>query len=173
MAFLPQLPNLDEIRLVDTQLTDEHLLDVVKCRGVTRLTLSYNQITDAGVTHLAGGELAGLYYLDLDDNPIEGRTLGALQKLTNLHELHLSDTKVNNETVGRAAAYSGARNIVALPYSDHRCRIRWHRQVAICPRPKPQQQQHRRRQLNCVSEDAEPRLLDALRHQNIRTEGGQ
>ena len=51
-AYLKEFPNLRELNLIETPITDEGLAQLVNCPELIKLYLSGTKVTDAGLVHL-------------------------------------------------------------------------------------------------------------------------
>ena len=94
---LAALPNLRELDLGATRLDDRALPGVGKLTGLTRLRLSYTEISDGGLQHIAG--LQKLESLQLAGTDIGDAALVHIGKFTHLRELNLNQTRFTDDAL--------------------------------------------------------------------------
>lgn len=97
LTKLGSLPELEELNLSYTRLTDAGLKSLEQFPALKRLYLSETQITDAGLNTLA--QRSGLESLDLSGTPITDKNLGELIKLSRLSRLFLARTQLSGKAV--------------------------------------------------------------------------
>ncbi len=93
-GHLETLPDLKELDLDGTRVTDawlEHLKGLANLRA---LNLSNTQVSDAGLQHLKG--MTNLEALDLDGTQVTNAGLVHLKGLTNLERVELDATQVSD-----------------------------------------------------------------------------
>ena len=95
LSAVASLPNLEHLYLVEVKLNDKQLKYLTGARKLTTLAVSNNQITDAGLKHVAS--LTSLASLTLINNSgITGKGLPEIEKLTKLEFLDLTGTGVTD-----------------------------------------------------------------------------
>jgi ribosomal protein L37E len=95
LARIPNHPDLQDLELSDTDVSDEGLRVLEGWPQIQRLSLG-KRITDAGLAHVAG--LYNLEVLTLSQTQISSAGLAHLQNLKKLYELHLSDALFVTDT---------------------------------------------------------------------------
>jgi len=88
---VPQLKNLD---LADTDLTDLGMVHLAKFSNLTRLSLFYCNITNAGLRHLSA--ISTLEILNLDSREISDNGLAHLRTLSNLKSLDIFSGRITD-----------------------------------------------------------------------------
>ena len=89
-SSLQQLPNLKNLALIGTKITDQGLEHLVRLTGLRTLWVEYAQITDNGLKHLK--QLTGLQVLGLTGTQItEKGVLQLRQALPNCRVHFLED----------------------------------------------------------------------------------
>jgi Leucine Rich Repeat (LRR) protein len=78
----------------DPNFGDEEAAYLKELTSLTALSLSYTQVTDAGLMYLKG--LTSLSFLDLDDTQVTDAGLVHLKELTDLSTLYLAHTQVTD-----------------------------------------------------------------------------
>lgn len=104
-------PVAEQIKWVDlarTQVTDKGLSHLAGMKGLTRLHLENTKITDAGLDHLKG--LANLEYINLYGTQVSDAGIMKLAGLKNLKKVFLWQSKVTDGGAQKLAA--------ALPGAD-------------------------------------------------------
>jgi Leucine-rich repeat (LRR) protein len=97
---LPQLrafPQLEELYLIATNITDASLANLHSLANLRTLDLGRTRVTDKGLAHLQG--LTNLRTLGLSATRITDAGMAYLKKLTGLQLLDLSTTKVTDAGV--------------------------------------------------------------------------
>ncbi len=107
--------NLRQLRLEDTQLTDEGARHLARLTHLNHLELSRTQLTDAGVSALAA--LRDLEVLKLDGCGVTDAALASLSRLRKLRELHLNATRFTPQGAARMRSELPACQVHA-PLSD-------------------------------------------------------
>ncbi|MEN6493840.1 MAG: M56 family metallopeptidase [Thermoguttaceae bacterium] len=122
MALPAKMPKLEELRLVNTKLTDASLVHLAKQRQLKRLSIDASKITDAGLAHLQN--LTNLAELRLFDLKITGAGLAHLQGLTKLEKLELYDITLDDAAFNRLQALTGLGELYLcrVPLNDARLR---------------------------------------------------
>jgi Leucine-rich repeat (LRR) protein len=96
LVLLKDMPNLTELNLGGTNISDKDLVHLKPLTNLTRLVLHNTKITDAGLENLKS--MIKLYSLNLyADKEITDKGLEHLKGLTALRRLYLWDTKVTKE----------------------------------------------------------------------------
>jgi internalin A len=91
------LPQLRELDVSYTQVTDKSIDSILKLKQLNTLILRKGLITNAGLARLASiGSLNGL---DLKEMPITDASLKSVGTIKSLTTLNLSSTKITNEGV--------------------------------------------------------------------------
>ncbi len=98
----PLGPNIVDLNLAGTKITDAGLATVSTMSNLTRLRLDRTAITDGGLTKLT--KLKELSYLNLYGTPVTDKCLNALAALPNLRHLYLYQTKVDPAAAAAFAA---------------------------------------------------------------------
>lgn len=88
-------PNVVEVDLSRTKVTDDGLEHIGKLGRLTHLNLNRTAVTDAGVKHL--GELRGLEWLNLYGTEVSDASLPELAKHKKLKALYIWNTKITGE----------------------------------------------------------------------------
>ncbi len=88
-------PNVVDVDLGRTKVTDEGLKAIGKLGRLTHLNLNRTAITDAGLEHLA--ELRSLQWLNLYGTKVTDASLTVLAKHRKLQALYLWDTGITSE----------------------------------------------------------------------------
>ena len=91
-------PNITELDLSSTKITDETLKLIGTFTRLTRLDLSTTAITDAGLAQL--GKLTNLESLNLHDTAISDAGIAALKPLRKLKKVYLWKTRVTESSAG-------------------------------------------------------------------------
>jgi Leucine-rich repeat (LRR) protein len=92
VAELSKRAYLSNLNLSNTRITDRGVEPLAKFLGLERLVLSDTQVTDRGVGKLVGN--IHLTELNLDQTQITGAALESLTKLLSLESLSLAGTKI-------------------------------------------------------------------------------
>ena len=92
-------PNVVEVDLSRTKVTDDGLKHIGKLARLTHLNLSRTQITDKGIEHLSG--LRSLEYLNLFGTAVSDAVLPTLAKHRRLKSLYTWKTKITSEGLGK------------------------------------------------------------------------
>lgn len=92
-------PNVVEVDLSRTKVTDEGLKHIGKLARLTHLNLSRTQITDKGIAHLSG--LRSLEYLNLYGTGVSDAVLPMLAKHRRLKALYAWKTKITSEGLSK------------------------------------------------------------------------
>ena len=95
------VPNLQQLDLADTELTDAGMVHLPKFQLLTRLSLFYCNITNAGLRHIS--ELKELEELNLDSRDISDSGLVHLRKLQKLRSLDLFSGRITDSGAGSIA----------------------------------------------------------------------
>ena len=109
---LPGKPVI-EISLSKTQVTDAGMTKLAGLKNLITLDLGYTQVTDVGLKELAG--LKNLEFLGLDETQVTDEGLKELAALTDLNALTLAFTQVTDAGVKELAAL---KNLTKLCLSD-------------------------------------------------------
>lgn len=88
------VPNLKNLDLADTDLTDRGMVHLPKFTNLTRLSLFYSNITNAGLSHLA--YIPTLEILNLDSREISDDGLAHLRSLSNLKSLDIFSGRITD-----------------------------------------------------------------------------
>lgn len=94
IAPLANIPNLVELNLANTKVTDEGLASIAGLTNLTHLHLENTAITDAGLAHLKG--LSNLVYLNLYNTKVTDAGMDHLSGLANLRKIYLWQTEVTD-----------------------------------------------------------------------------
>lgn len=94
IAPLANIPNLVELNLANTKVTDEGLVSIAGLTNLTHLHLENTAITDAGLAHLKG--LSNLVYLNLYNTKVTDAGMDHLSGLANLRKIYLWQTEVTD-----------------------------------------------------------------------------
>jgi uncharacterized membrane protein len=100
----PLSPNIVDLNLAHTQVTDAGLSAVAAMPNLRRLRLDRTSITDKGLASLS--QLTNLEYLNLYGTGVTDQGLKSLMGLANLRQLYLWQTKVTPQA---AAAFAASR----------------------------------------------------------------
>ncbi len=92
-------PNVVEVDLSRTKVTDDGLKHIGKLARLTHLNLSRTQITDKGIEHLSG--LRSLEYLNLYGTGVSNAVLSTLAKHRKLKFLYTWNTKITSEGLSK------------------------------------------------------------------------
>lgn len=93
LAILRQVPGLQELALVKTDLDMDHFQSLGKIEGLLRLSLSQSKYVDKCLEHLAR-DFPKLESLDLSYSSVTNDSLPSIAKLKSLRELSLVSTLV-------------------------------------------------------------------------------
>lgn len=104
----PLAPNIVDLDLAGTHITDAGLATVASMANLQRLRLDRTAITDAGLAQL--GKLRKLSYLNLYGTHVSDEGLKSLAALPSLRHLYLWQTKVDSAA---AAAFAASRTDVS------------------------------------------------------------
>lgn len=88
-------PNVVEVDLSRTKVTDSGMEHIGKLGRLTHLNLNRTAVTDAGLVHL--GDLRSLEWLNLYGTPVTDASLPILAKHKRLKALYIWDTKITGE----------------------------------------------------------------------------
>jgi hypothetical protein len=102
-------PDLKQIRLRHTKLTDAGLKAVVGLGRLEEFRCEGSAITGRGLEHLA--ERQGLKVLDLSAGKLTNESLGALLAVPALRELHLADNPIGDNGVTLLAQLDGIETL--------------------------------------------------------------
>ena len=118
----PLSPNIVDLNLAGTRITDAGLSTVSTMSNLTRLRLDRTAITDAGLSKLT--QLRKLTYLNLYGTNITDNGLNTLAALPNLRHLYLYQTKVDPAAAAAfAASKTDATKIAPAEKADRKnCR---------------------------------------------------
>lgn len=94
LAPLKDIPNLTDLDLSKTGISDEGLAHISGLKNLTRLNLNNTAVTDAGLAHLAG--LTNLTYLNLYGTSVTDKGVENLSDIKTLQKLYLWQTKVSD-----------------------------------------------------------------------------
>jgi hypothetical protein len=94
-------PNLTDVNLAKTKITDASMGTIAKMTRLTRLNLSRTAITDAGLAKLKG--LSELRYLNLYNTSVSDAGLKQLARLKHLEAIYVYQTKVTASGVAKLA----------------------------------------------------------------------
>src|SRR2546427_2177170 len=94
VATLQELPQLEELSLRDTEISDLGAAHLSSIRTLRKLDLSHTLLSDSALDALAS--LTGLQSLDLSHTLVEGTGLGALAGLAPLRDINFSNTPLRN-----------------------------------------------------------------------------
>ncbi len=97
VPYLLSFDKLEELHLLQTQLTDPALAQLNKLKRLKMLEIDYSSITGAGLKGLT--DLKDLTALKLSQEPIEGTALDALANFPRLEILDLAKTHVTAESL--------------------------------------------------------------------------
>jgi Leucine-rich repeat (LRR) protein len=103
-------PNIVELNLAKTKITDESLKVVGSLANLNRLNLNNTRITDAGLANLAGLnnlDWINLYGTDLTDNAVPH-----LAKLRKLKSIFLWGSKISDEGVAKLTGVLSSAKVV-------------------------------------------------------------
>ena len=87
-----QLPNLAQLFLDETQLSDQAMISIANCKQLLELDVASTRITDAGLPALA--KLSNLKILWISDNKLTDEGIKKLGPLTKLANIDISRTGV-------------------------------------------------------------------------------
>ena len=93
------MPNLKQLHLAGTDVTDRALADLSTLTGLEELRLGFTNVGDDGVQHLGG--LEHLNSLWLEKTAVTDTGLATLQRLVGLQELNIRVTDVSREAVAK------------------------------------------------------------------------
>mmetsp|Transcript_21315 Transcript_21315/g.31609 ORF Transcript_21315/g.31609 Transcript_21315/m.31609 type:complete len:802 (-) Transcript_21315:50-2455(-) len=88
------VPNLKNLDLADTDLTDNGMAHIPKFKMLSRLSLFYCNITNSGLRHLAS--MTSLETLNLDSRDISDEGLSCLHSLKNLKSLDIFSGRITD-----------------------------------------------------------------------------
>jgi len=106
---LPYCPQLVDLRLKGTKLSDEEMVVFDYLKNLEYLTLTDTKVTDTGLEHLAG--LKKLRVLDLSGTRIRGSGLVHLKDLDSLEYLGLGFTLVLGRNLEHIAGLTSLRGL--------------------------------------------------------------
>lgn len=92
-------PNIVELDLSRTKVTDEGLKTVGKLARLRKLNLNRTQVTGAGIGHLK--ELKDLEWLNLYGTPVDDSALPAIAQNRKLKSLYLYNTQISEEGIDK------------------------------------------------------------------------
>ena len=104
-----RLAEVQELKLMDTQVTDAGLAHLKGLSGLQALNLSDTQVTDAGLVHLKG--LSGLRTLYMGGTQVTDAGLVYLKGLSGLETLHLTGTQVTDAGLAHLKSLSGLQTL--------------------------------------------------------------
>ncbi len=111
VALQIALPQLRELDVSYTQISDRCILSIRKMTSLTTLILMKDKITDDGVKRLDG---AFLKYLDLSETAISDDALITLAKMQQLSTLNLAKTKITDRGL---ASLQNAHALKSIDFS--------------------------------------------------------
>lgn len=95
--FVTWVPDLEEIDLTSTKITDEGIATIARLTSLRKVAISATKISAAALDHLAGlPNLTDLYLVSI---PITDDAIPALSKLNRLRKLSVSATQLTAEGV--------------------------------------------------------------------------
>jgi hypothetical protein len=106
LAVLEYMPDLWEVRLASTRITDQGLLHIRNCKLLSKLTIDGCSITDNGLA-----SLKSLRELDLSDSRITDAGLSKLGATPQLVKLVLDGTEVSGEGLGNLKVLQQLREV--------------------------------------------------------------
>jgi hypothetical protein len=109
-------PNVVELNLARTNVTDEGLKSVGAFARLTKLNLNNTKITDAGLESLVG--LTSLDWLNLYGTAVSDAGLASIAKLRNLKAVYLWNSKVTDEGVAKLQKALGSTKVVDKVWSE-------------------------------------------------------
>lgn len=103
LSYLPDLKELDGLRLGSTHTTDATLAGVLRFQSLGRLNVQGNQgVTNKGVARLT--ELKSLQSLDLDDTGVTAQCLNSLERMPKLTRLTLDLRRISSDEIVKMQA---------------------------------------------------------------------
>lgn len=102
-AITTQLPLLHHLSLRHTQINDQGLDALARCRKLTNLDLTGSKVSDAGVAQIHT-HLPHLSILTLDQTQLTDACLVTAKRFANLSRLSVKDTRVTRAAVDAAYA---------------------------------------------------------------------
>src|SRR5262249_4633654 len=105
---------VERVNFSHTELDDEALALLCRCKNLEQLRISSAKISDRGMEHVAA--LTKLRFLHLLDAPITDAGLDQLHGLKTLESIYLDHTRVTDEGIARLLA---ALPNVHLHLDDH------------------------------------------------------
>jgi len=109
-------PNIVDLNLARTNVTDEGLKTVGALARLTKLNLNRTKITDEGLAHLVG--LTGLDWLNLYGTEISDTGLPTIAKMRKLKAVYLWNSKVTDEGVAKLQKELGTTKVVDKVWSE-------------------------------------------------------
>lgn len=102
LICLKKFPNLQYLRLSNSNIDDEGLLYVSKCATIDNLNLQCTAITDKGIHYLT--RMGSLKYLRLKEcDSITNDCIPYLNKMSTLEDLQIQETGINQNGLGNLA----------------------------------------------------------------------
>ncbi len=95
-------PNIVDLNLAKTKITDEALKDVGAFARLTKLNLNNTKVSGAGLEHLA--TLTNLEWLNLYGTPVDDDGLPHIAKFRKLKSIYLWNSKVSKEGMDKLAS---------------------------------------------------------------------
>lgn len=109
LSAISQLKNLEVLNLQDSNVSNQHLTELVKLKKLVKLNLCGCPITDEGCKTLA--QLSSLEFLFLDYSKVSDDGLKYLAKLPNLRVLLLNLTTVSDAGIMHLAKMANLREL--------------------------------------------------------------
>lgn len=116
VTAMPPLPNLRELHLRETDITDAALPKIGTFRALLEIDLGNNCISDAGVAHLK--DLLQLESLDLAGSPITDEGFATIAKLAGLVRLSLRGTDVEALPGVESLTHLRSLDLESTPLTD-------------------------------------------------------
>ena len=108
-ALVDALPQLEELALPDSRLTDEGLKPLAFLKNLRELSLTSSTLRGPGLSSLAG--VRSLERLDLSGASFEGEAIRHLRGLEKLRRLSLAKTRIDNAALVTIAGFSELRDL--------------------------------------------------------------
>jgi hypothetical protein len=109
IQHLVDLPNLHELILTDTRVTDAGLAELSQFKTIQKLDLSELMITDDGLSHLA--TMPNLTDLTVDSPAVTDVGLAQLGALPNLKTLDVRGVQFRDEALGQLQSIKSLRKL--------------------------------------------------------------